>query len=147
MYFRMASSSDRHLACRFFSLARMLYEQVRTHANGRRLSTMQIQALLHAREHQGSQMQALAQSLGIAPPSATALANGLIKLGLLRRIQDKHDRRSWRLALTPKGTRLLEQRLELIASGLACVTSGLSATERQTLLRILTKVTDGVKSH
>jgi DNA-binding MarR family transcriptional regulator len=51
---------------------------------------------------------ALADALGVTPPTASRLCERLVRKGLVRRRTDRHDRRQVRVALTPAGRRLVD---------------------------------------
>ena len=51
---------------------------------------------------------ALADALGVTPPTASRLAERLVRKGLVRRRTDRHDRRQVRVALTTAGRRLVD---------------------------------------
>ena len=51
---------------------------------------------------------ALADALGVTPPTASRLCERLVRKGLVRRRTDRHDRRQVRVALTAAGRRLVD---------------------------------------
>lgn len=53
-------------------------------------------------------MAALAEALVVTPPTASRLSDRLVRKGLVRRREDRHDRRAVRLALTPAGRELVD---------------------------------------
>ena len=67
------------------------------------LSILQIEALWYVKEEKEVLMKDLASHLFIAPPSATSLADDLVKAKLVKRSEDKKDRRTTAISLTPKG--------------------------------------------
>ncbi|MCX6766933.1 MAG: MarR family winged helix-turn-helix transcriptional regulator [Candidatus Moranbacteria bacterium] len=71
------------------------------------LSILQIEALWHVKEGKEVLMKDLASHLFIAPPSATSLTDDLVKAKLVKRSEDKKDRRTTAISLTPKGKRAL----------------------------------------
>ena len=85
-------------------------------------------------------MHDAATRLAITPPSATILARGLMRLGLIRRRRDAEDHRVWRLELTTRGEHLIERRLGAVTEGLARVADALTAPEKRELSRLLRKI-------
>ena len=53
-------------------------------------------------------MAALADALGISPPTASRLCDRLVRKGLVRRRTDRNDRRQVRVGLTDAGRRLVD---------------------------------------
>lgn len=62
--------------------------------------------VLAARGPQG--MAALADALGVTPPTASRLCERLVRKGLVRRRTDRNDRRQVRIAPTVAGRRLVD---------------------------------------
>lgn len=51
---------------------------------------------------------ALAEAVGVTPPTATRMCDRLVRKGLVRRRSDRRDRRQVRVALTGDGRRLVD---------------------------------------
>ena len=51
---------------------------------------------------------ALAEGVGVTPPTATRMCDRLVRKGLVRRRADRRDRRQVRVALTVEGRRLVD---------------------------------------
>jgi len=87
---------------------------------------------LHPRE--------LAKKLGIMRASVTGLVDGIEREGLARRLPFYGDRRSIMVALTPKGTRLIDSlapgRLKRVAELMSC----LSKAEKAALMGFLDRI-------
>jgi DNA-binding MarR family transcriptional regulator len=62
--------------------------------------------VLASRGPQG--VAALAQALGVTPPTASRLCDRLVRKGLVRRRTDRNDRRQVRVALTVAGRELVD---------------------------------------
>ncbi|MDR7416095.1 MAG: MarR family transcriptional regulator [Armatimonadota bacterium] len=73
------------------------------------VSIPQFRSLVYLRHHPGASLQALAEHLGVTPPTASALVERLVQRGLVRRTADPRERRRVVLELTPAGARLLER--------------------------------------
>jgi DNA-binding MarR family transcriptional regulator len=82
-------------------------------------------------------MNRLAEALGVVPSSASRLCDRLEATGLLRRVPDPRDRREVRLVLTAAARRILDELRERRRSALAEVLERMSPAGRQELVRAL----------
>jgi DNA-binding MarR family transcriptional regulator len=82
----------------------------------------------------------LCGALGLLPPNVVGMINALEKRDLIVRRPHPHDGRAMGLHLTPKGEKLMRDAEVTAAELEADATSGLSDTERKTLIRLLQKV-------
>ncbi len=110
------------------------------------VSQARFRTLLHLRRagKAGVHPIDLAAALGVGKATVTGLVDGIEKAGLARRLPCAEDRRSIMVALTPKGTLLIDslapRRLERVSE----LMGGLSASEKIELTRLLDKVNDGL---
>ena len=105
-----------------------------------RLTPPQFWFLNAARELPGAPLGAIARRQYIAAPTASRLAEGLAKRGLLHLEADPRDRRAVRVELTPAGTKLA-QRIAPIAAGVrGAVVRGMSRREEEALRKSLRRV-------
>jgi DNA-binding MarR family transcriptional regulator len=82
-------------------------------------------------------MNRLAEALGVVPSSASRLCDRLEATGLLRRVPDPRDRREVRLTLTPAARRMLDELRERRRTALAEVLERMAPAARQDLVRAL----------
>ena len=82
----------------------------------------------------------LAERLGVEPPTVTKMLRRLERCGLVSRRQDPEDARSFRVYLTDEGRSLEEPVARCWESADGKVLAGMSAEERRTFHRLLTKV-------
>lgn len=82
----------------------------------------------------------LCAALNILPPNLVGMINGLAKRGLVERQPHPRDRRAVGLHLTPEGEAVMRQAEETASELETNATARLTATERQTLIRLLRKV-------
>jgi DNA-binding MarR family transcriptional regulator len=82
-------------------------------------------------------MNRLAEALGVVPSSASRLCDRLEATGLLRRAPDPRDRREVRLVLTPAARRMLDELRERRRTALAEVLARMTPAGRQELVRAL----------
>ncbi len=104
------------------------------------LSILQIEALWYIQEGKEVLMKDLASHLFIAPPSATSLADDLVKAKLVKRSEDKEDRRTTAISLTPKGKRALANFLKKRMEKAKKRIDKLTQAEKKSLLAILEKL-------
>ncbi len=117
---------------------RGMHERIRK--SSRRPSFPRIYALIHVRESGGTTAKDVAETLCVAPPTATVLLRGLIREGLLAKTTDPDDRRAIRLVVTPKGERALAQAFSTLESALADILAPLDEREGGQFEKILTKL-------
>lgn len=103
---------------------------------------LHFETLRFVKEADAPAMGEVAEYLKIAAPTATDIIDGLAKAGYLKRAYDAKDRRKVRLALSPKGTRLLTESLKKRSAAFAGVIAPLSALDRRELARILAIITN-----
>ena len=99
--------------------------------------------LQHARESgaAGVAMNELARLQGCALSSASALADRLLREGLVDRVQDASDRRVVRLVLTAKGDEFCTQFAEVKRGVALQMLRRLSGAEMESLIALLRKAT------
>lgn len=73
------------------------------------LSLRQTFAMLVIREERGVSLSSLSDHIGGSISGASKLVDALVEIGYVERQQGVEDRRTLMLALTPKGTEMLEQ--------------------------------------
>jgi DNA-binding MarR family transcriptional regulator len=82
-------------------------------------------------------MNRLAEALGVVPSSASRLCDRLEATGLLRRVPDPRDRREVRLTLTPAARRMLDELRDRRRTALAEVLERMAPAARQELVHAL----------
>lgn len=92
---------------------RLIYASARWHdAQVRRsvaISGSQLWALSEIARQEGIGVNDLAERMALHQTTASNLANGLVKKGLIRRVRDRSDRRFVHLHITSDGRRILSQ--------------------------------------
>jgi DNA-binding MarR family transcriptional regulator len=106
------------------------------------LSPHQARALRVVVERDGVRLSDLAESLHIAPRSATEVADGLQGRGLVERTADPADRRAVILRPTAEGRRIRAEVGRARAADNEELLSRLSADDRATLARLLGALLD-----
>jgi len=102
----------------------------------------QFQALAKVRDHPGLSQQELAEGLLLDANAVVLLLNELEDLGYSVRRRDPEDRRRHILELTETGRRAIARAERGRNSIEGEVLAGLSAEEKQTLRKLLTRVLD-----
>ena len=74
-----------------------------------RVSPTQLRVLTWLRSHPQTNVNGLAESLGVGPSSASRLCDRLEALGLLRRVADPRDRREVQVQVTAEAEQLMTQ--------------------------------------
>lgn len=106
------------------------------------LSPHQARALGAVVERDGVRLSDLADSLHIAPRSATEVADGLQSRGLVERTADPRDRRVVVLRPTAEGRRVRAEVARARAADNEALLSRLPADDRATLARLLGALLD-----
>jgi DNA-binding MarR family transcriptional regulator len=84
--------------------------------------------------------RALAASMGCARPSVSSLCDTLERDTLITRQGADHDRRLVRVALTPKGRRLIEELFPRFNAGETALVAGLDEEDRRQLATLLRRL-------
>ena len=93
------------------------------------LSVPQFRALAFAGGHTGATLGELAEHLGLMPPAASAIVEGLVEMKLLERSENRLDRRRICLARTGSGREKLTDTRRAARKGLAGIFSPLPESE------------------
>jgi DNA-binding MarR family transcriptional regulator len=93
------------------------------------LTVPQLRALLFIRRRPGGGLSPLAEHLGMALPSASALVERLVRADLVERVADPDERRRIQLRLTARGEEHLSRAHLLVRSRLSADLAALPATE------------------
>jgi DNA-binding MarR family transcriptional regulator len=118
---------------------------IRTEMRGHRapgLSVPQFRSLVYIERAGGTSLGGVAEHLGLTPPSACKLIDGLVGRGMATRRESEDDRRRLTLEITPEGARAVavaraetQKNLSRILGALddeelQCVTRAMSALKR-----------------
>ena len=105
-----------------------------------RLTPPQFWFLNAARELPGASLTAIARRQHMDAPTASRLAEGLARRGLVTLSPNPDDRRAVHVELTAAGTRLAERVAPIAATVRGTVVQGMSPREQEALRRSLRKV-------
>ena len=85
----------------------------------------------------GARQVELAEGLDVEPITLCRMIDRLEEAGLVERRRDETDRRAWRIHLTPAAAPLLAKLDEMGKAFNADMLAGISAADRETVLRVL----------
>lgn len=116
-----------------------------SHPRGRALSLFSRssvtvdQAILlnHALAKPGSTPTSLATAMNLSLPSVSQMLERLVKLELVRRVEDPEDRRRKTIEVTPKAKRFLKELRDVRLEEFSAATARLSTATQQQLVAIL----------
>ena len=75
----------------------------------------------------------IAERLGLSLPSMSRAVDGMVRKRLITRVEDEHDRRVRRIAITATGEKLVSELVSMRLAGLEAFASTLSAAQRRKL--------------
>jgi DNA-binding MarR family transcriptional regulator len=134
------SPEQEHVGVLIGAARRGIKQAVLRLARPLRLTPPQFWFLNAARELPGASLGTLARQQHMAAPTASRVAEGLERRGLLRLEPDALDRRTLHVQLTAAGLRLAQRVDPLVAGVRGAVVQGMSPREEQALRRSLRKV-------
>jgi DNA-binding MarR family transcriptional regulator len=101
------------------------------------LSMTQCKALLELggleQEPEPRQLSELAETFGVSVPSMSRAVDALVRKRLATRVEDTHDRRVRRIAITEKGKTLIDTLTLVRLAGMEAFAAGLSSAQRRKL--------------
>ena len=109
-------------------IMRSIRKEMRSHRSPG-LSVPQFRALAFAGMNSGATLGELADHLGLMPPAASAIVEGLVSMNLIERSSNTADRRRICLALTTTGQEKLTNTRKIARKCLAEMFFSLSGTE------------------
>jgi DNA-binding MarR family transcriptional regulator len=88
----------------------------------------------------GLSQLALANAVGLDGSTLVPIMNRFFKLGWIRRVRRRDDRRVYSLRVTPAGQAVLDKARAILREHDADLTSPLTGEERATLLELISKI-------
>jgi DNA-binding MarR family transcriptional regulator len=101
------------------------------------LTVPQFRTLAFVNRNQGSPLCKVADHMGLTPPSASTLVDGLIKRGMMTREEHPDDRRRVRLTVTGPGQEILETSTRGTMAYLEKTFSSVSAEDREAITKAM----------
>lgn len=128
-----------------FHLQRLMRHTVIEEAElGKDISLPNLEVLGFVAEQKGLTMKELADTLKITAPSATSMANRLVKANLIKRTSDKSNRKLVRLEITKKGKEIYDKNIKRSKKSVTSMLSVLSEKDQKDMLRIYQKLIDSL---
>jgi len=128
-----------------FTVRNLTHEKM-VQKNNKNASFLQLITLRFI-ENEKPTMKEVADYLTITAPSATSLVNNLAKDGLIKREEEKEDRRIVRIIVTQKGEEHLKKGMEYLSQKIRKNLEVLSQEEQEALAKILGKLANNLKSN
>jgi DNA-binding MarR family transcriptional regulator len=133
-------STSNESASELLEVIPIIMRDIRSEMRSRRspdLTVPQFRTLVFVNRNKGSSLQEVANFMGLTPPSACRLVDGLISRDFMTREEHPTDRRRIRLSVTSRGLRVLEScregTLEYLSGKLSC----LAPDEREAIVRVM----------
>jgi DNA-binding MarR family transcriptional regulator len=124
-----------------YDFGRFMRHQMMSEMHGQKpVNFLQMHALFIISESEGMTMKALAKALHISSPSATSLANRLVRMQWVTRLHDTANRKLVRLRMTPLGKKILREKNDRRREVLRRVFSFLTPSEQAQLARLHEKL-------
>ena len=134
----LSADSDYSLEDVLFAFRRKLADIMRHEAEDLKCPISQIDTLAYIAEKENPSMKEIADYLKITPPSATAIIETLQKKGLITRVSGEKDRRTIRVALTPKAWKFFKSIHKRKFAIFTKMLSKLNETEKKQFIKIIT---------
>lgn len=101
------------------------------------LTIPQFRTLAFVNRNQGSPLCKVADHMGLTPPSASTLVDGLIKRGMMTREDQPDNRRRVKLVVTSRGSAIMETSRRGTMAYLAKKLSSVSAENREIIVKAM----------
>ena len=103
-------------------------------------------AVLYRTRDQTS-MGELAEMMAIQQTNLSGIVKGLCKKGVVKQTLSRHDKRSRLVSITKKGAQFFSALLPTHWANLERLMSGLSESDRETLVKLLDQLVSSIKQH
>lgn len=133
-----------HLVALILKTGRLARERMKIGHERDPMTFLRLRTLNYVREHKRPLMKDVAQHLGIAPPSATALVESLARSGNLKRHIRTGDRRQVHLTVTPRGIRTMNTGMQRMVKEVKSLLACLNRAEQTSLAAILEKLSNNI---
>lgn len=108
--------------------------------NGQKLNLLQVHALLLLQKHPGITMSEVAKHLKVTSPSASVFITRLVKVGWVRRLRDRKNRKLIHLHVTAAGEKMLSTMSAHRKEAQKKMLAVLSSADQESLARILSRI-------
>jgi DNA-binding MarR family transcriptional regulator len=128
------------LVSHMFIMGRLMRDRMHRNVSNQQCTLLEFEALKYIKDTGRPHMREIARTFHVTPPAATLMIDGLVKAKLLARVLDPKDRRSVRVAVTPKGKQLLERGITNKVREMKKVFGILTPAERTHFVGVLKKI-------
>jgi DNA-binding MarR family transcriptional regulator len=128
------------LVSHIFIMGRLMRDRMHKHIGTGQCTMMEFETLKYVKDAGKPHMRDVAKTFHVTPPAATLMIDGLVKAKLLARVLDPNDRRSVRVAITPKGKQLLERGITKKVNEMKKTFGILTPSERAQFIVIIRKI-------
>jgi len=97
------------LVSHMFIMGRIMRDKMHRKVQNGQCTMLEFETMKYVKDTGQPHMRDVAKAFHVTPPAATLMIDGLVKEKFLARVLDPKDRRSVRVAITPKGRKLLER--------------------------------------
>lgn len=132
--------SNDALAEQFVSVSHVVRQRANAQMNAAGLSLARTRALKVLAGVDSMRMNELSTALTVVPRTVTTLVDSLENEGLVARSPDPHDRRATLIHITAAGREQLQRLIAARLTGAAALFDVLTATERQQLAKLLSRI-------
>ncbi|MGE5041916.1 MAG: MarR family winged helix-turn-helix transcriptional regulator [Candidatus Levyibacteriota bacterium] len=140
-----AVNIDTELFELMFQVSKNFKEKMAGFAGAVDITMLQFMALSFIEKNKSVHVKDVADYFSIEMPTATSLLNKLAKLKLIKRMEDRSDRRVVKITLTEKGAALLTDAKKIQKKNMKKTLSVLSEKQKVDMRDILTTILE--KSH
>ncbi|HEX7540568.1 MAG TPA: MarR family transcriptional regulator [Anaerolineales bacterium] len=106
------------------------------------LSFSQLSVLMRLKHGGKSGVSEIGDQMGVTSAAASQSVDRLVQLGLIERTEDPEDRRAKRLALTQKGSALIDKGIEARGKWIKGLTDALTPEQQNMIISALTLLTE-----
>ena len=96
-------ASIEELVSHMFIMGRLMRDKMHRTTGVGQCTLLEFETLKYVKDIGRPHMREVAKNFHVTPPAATLMIDGLVEAKLLARVLDPKDRRSVRVAITPKG--------------------------------------------
>jgi DNA-binding MarR family transcriptional regulator len=128
------------LVSHIFIMGRVMRDKMHKHIGAGQCTMIEFETLKYVKDAGKPHMRDVAKTFHVTPPAATLMIDGLVKNKLLARVLDPNDRRSVRVAITPKGKKLLDRGIAKKINEMKKTFGVLTPTERAQFIAIIRKI-------
>ena len=128
------------LVSHMFIMGRLMRDKMQRKMSAGQCTMLEFETLRYVKDSGRPHMREIAKTFHVTPPAATLMIDGLVKMKLLARVLDPKDRRSVRVAVTPKGKQLLDRGISNKVKEMKKTFGILTPAERTHFVGVLNKI-------